>query len=395
MGSPAYMSPEQWVSAKDADARSDIWSLGAILYELLAGAAAFHADGLAQICRKVLTSAPASLRNHRADLPEGLEAVVLRCLAKEPADRYQSVAELAAALQPYAIAESPADEVHESVPKTERGAPLQSFSPTVEAATYAPAPELVHGGAAANAAVPPAAGSSPSLVQPQYPDHRTDQAEPRAGPRLLLWIGLALLALVAVGSVSALVAYSIGAGKTGRSERRSPKRDRPKRASSKKAHSKKTSAKPLKTPRPPPAAKDPPSFVKKRAAEARLCWGRLGKPNKIFQLVLTPTSSTVAMADPTSRSGATACSHTSGGPNVHTYSVGQTLVAHAFHFDARGFDVLRDVVTYAQQRHTGDDDISLISLQPMNGKATWYVRYAGGGGAYLFDLKGNYLQRTL
>lgn len=102
MGSPLYMSPEQMASSKDVDPRSDIWSLGAILYELLTGSTPFMAETLPQVCAMILQSDPAPIRSVRPDVPEALERVAYKCLAKRREDRYQSVAELAVALVDYA-----------------------------------------------------------------------------------------------------------------------------------------------------------------------------------------------------------------------------------------------------------------------------------------------------
>jgi serine/threonine protein kinase len=102
MGSPLYMSPEQVRSAKNVDRRSDIWSLGVILYELLSGRLPFEGDNAGAICAMIVADAAVPLRWMKKDLPESLEKVVMRCLAKEPADRFQDVAELAAALRPFA-----------------------------------------------------------------------------------------------------------------------------------------------------------------------------------------------------------------------------------------------------------------------------------------------------
>ncbi len=100
MGSPQYMSPEQMASAAAADQRSDIWSLGAILYELLTGKIAFDGGTTAEVCARVLQGAPAPLEQLRSDLPDAIVAVVGRCLAKDRAHRYANVSELADAVAP-------------------------------------------------------------------------------------------------------------------------------------------------------------------------------------------------------------------------------------------------------------------------------------------------------
>jgi serine/threonine-protein kinase len=102
MGSPLYMSPEQMQSARDVDGRTDIWALGVILHELVAGRVPFNGATPIEVALKIAAHPAPALRTARPDTPPGLEAVVLKCLDKEPARRFASVAELAAALARWA-----------------------------------------------------------------------------------------------------------------------------------------------------------------------------------------------------------------------------------------------------------------------------------------------------
>ena len=96
-----YMSPEQMKSARDIDGRSDIWSLGAIAYELIAGRPPFRANTIAEMCSCIVADPVPSLSMARADVHPSLEGVILRCLEKDPSRRFANVAELACALAPF------------------------------------------------------------------------------------------------------------------------------------------------------------------------------------------------------------------------------------------------------------------------------------------------------
>ncbi|MEZ4307021.1 MAG: serine/threonine-protein kinase [Polyangiaceae bacterium] len=102
LGSPTFMAPEQLKSAKYVDARADLWSLGLVLHFLIAGKLAFDAETLGSYLIKILQEPAIPLRAFRPDVPPELEAIVLRCLEKEPGNRFASAADLRAALAPFA-----------------------------------------------------------------------------------------------------------------------------------------------------------------------------------------------------------------------------------------------------------------------------------------------------
>ena len=102
IGSPRYMAPEQIRSALEVDLRADVYGLGATLYELLAGKPIFASETLARVFAQVLWEMPEPIATVRPEVPTELAEVVVKCLAKDPKDRYQTVRELAAALAPFA-----------------------------------------------------------------------------------------------------------------------------------------------------------------------------------------------------------------------------------------------------------------------------------------------------
>ena len=98
LGTPQYMSPEQAMGERAIDARSDLYALGAVTYEMLAGDAPFLGSNVQAIVAKVLSEKPTPLHMLRDTVPEHIEAAVLMALAKLPADRFASAAEFASAL---------------------------------------------------------------------------------------------------------------------------------------------------------------------------------------------------------------------------------------------------------------------------------------------------------
>ena len=102
LGTPQYMSPEQAMGEKTIDARTDIYALGAVTYEMLAGDPPFTGSSVQAIVAKVLSERPTPLHTVRDTVPPGVEHAVSKALAKLPADRYATAAEFAAALVDHA-----------------------------------------------------------------------------------------------------------------------------------------------------------------------------------------------------------------------------------------------------------------------------------------------------
>jgi eukaryotic-like serine/threonine-protein kinase len=148
MGSPGYMSPEQLRSSRDVDVRSDIWSLGVILFELVSGMQPFRAESITELAIRVTLDPMPPLVGQ---MPHGFDEVVSRCLAKDPAHRYPDLAHLAQALAAFA---SPGGwELANRVARLLSGAKLSTAG---MAPLTAPAP---HGGVPPTS--PPAPGTGP------------------------------------------------------------------------------------------------------------------------------------------------------------------------------------------------------------------------------------------
>jgi len=96
-GSPSYMSPEQ-VQSEDLTSRSDLYSLGAVMYELLTGFRPFRADNLSKLLHQIVYATPPPIHTYRTDLPQALEDVVALAMLKEPGKRLASGAAMAAEL---------------------------------------------------------------------------------------------------------------------------------------------------------------------------------------------------------------------------------------------------------------------------------------------------------
>ena len=106
MGSAMYMSIEQMRSPKTVDRRTDVWALGVSLYELLSGTHPWKAESFTELCVKVSLDPPDPLQNHRPDVPDALAAAIAIAYARPQEERYQTVGQLVAALDPFASEET-------------------------------------------------------------------------------------------------------------------------------------------------------------------------------------------------------------------------------------------------------------------------------------------------
>lgn len=110
LGTPSYMSPEQ-ATGREVDTRSDLFSTGVVLYQLVAGRVPFAGKTLAEVLQKVVTAHPEALARFNYDVPESLERIIRKCLEKDPENRYQSAKELLVDLRAIARDEQARQEV--------------------------------------------------------------------------------------------------------------------------------------------------------------------------------------------------------------------------------------------------------------------------------------------
>ncbi|HEX6276209.1 MAG TPA: serine/threonine-protein kinase [Polyangiaceae bacterium] len=200
MGTPGYMSPEQIRDCGAVDARTDIWALGCVLAELLTGTSAFDAPTLPQLTATILERDPIPLRKLLPEAPPALEALLQKCLEKDPDRRFQDVAELAVALYPFGPrrARVSAERCHH-VLKGHQGMVIELSSvapPPMSGSTPMP----VSSTGAVVSAVP--ASLPPDTVRTSTPASITMAASPapKTGRRVVAVASLMLVA-VAIGVV--------------------------------------------------------------------------------------------------------------------------------------------------------------------------------------------------
>ncbi|MBL0213949.1 MAG: protein kinase [Myxococcales bacterium] len=222
LGTPAYMSPEQMRSARLVDARTDIWSLGSVMYELLEGRQPFEAESFSEMCVKVAVDAPAPMTL----TPPDVQAVVLRCLAKAPEQRYQTMAEFARDLVPFVQDAHQASLLVERMQRMLRrsesgwesggtnGGQRGSVPNHIRDVGSAPVRSAWHGGsepagAALRTPLPMSAVPRPTMVEPSAPALAPSQMFP-APKRTRRYLGIALLFAAVAGGAGVAIALTMG-----------------------------------------------------------------------------------------------------------------------------------------------------------------------------------------
>jgi hypothetical protein len=152
LGSPQFMSPEQLASSRDVDVRSDLWSLGASLFELLTANAAFGGDTVPELYSSILRDGPRRLRDYRPDAPLALQHLIEQCLNKDADQRVQSARQLAELLELIDLDDcsddgSVFDDTACFDEEREDETPGPTIRPTTFAATQTQRPSRLFGGA--------------------------------------------------------------------------------------------------------------------------------------------------------------------------------------------------------------------------------------------------------
>ncbi|MEM6786878.1 MAG: serine/threonine-protein kinase [Myxococcota bacterium] len=187
MGTPLYMAPEQMRSAKHVDARADIWSLGVILYELLAGKPPFDGDNPTAVIAAVTADDPTDLAQVRPDLPVALTRVVMAALRKDKERRPGSVLELGALLAPF----SPAGTWEPKAPR-ESLVSLHRRQPPLSPASVAPT--------AAMTSVGPLSLSNRHDTHASWSTQGRHRARRRRATKVVLGASVGLTLLATVGA---------------------------------------------------------------------------------------------------------------------------------------------------------------------------------------------------
>jgi serine/threonine-protein kinase len=207
LGTPSYMSPEQ-ARGTELDGRSDLFAVGCIIYEMLAGHKAFRGDSITGLIFKIITEEPPSIAALDPSIPEEMVRIIARALAKTPEARYQSGREIADDLAPFTRAGS-TPTIRQTEMPTAAGVlpamPAPPSIPTVHAPATVVSPGTLAGGTPTVATPPPRAGGAPRppRSEPTTPPRAPAPAPRKSGGGAGLLIGLGLVGLLFVGGAAA------------------------------------------------------------------------------------------------------------------------------------------------------------------------------------------------
>jgi eukaryotic-like serine/threonine-protein kinase len=216
MGSPVYMSPEQIRASKDIDCRTDIWSIGCVLYELLTGKAAFDAPSLTQLSATILEQHPNLPSAEHPEIPKEIDAIVAKCLEKNPKDRYQNVAELAMALYPFGPRRA---RVH-----AERCCLLLKVAGSNRAEFELPSVRPPNWDGVSSGSFPT---TKPIVTPVQVPDIVADEVNPFAPKRRNKIVAIVALCVVALAAAAAFGLSRTGSQESDAAATRNPKASQP------------------------------------------------------------------------------------------------------------------------------------------------------------------------
>ncbi|MFO0619098.1 MAG: serine/threonine-protein kinase [Polyangiaceae bacterium] len=201
LGSPLYMSPEQLVGGTKIDARTDVWSFGVILFELLSGTSPFDAGSIPQVFAAILERAVPPLPSRWPEVPAELDKVVARCLSRDPKNRFASAADLSRALAPFGSAKS-----KRAVERAMKFLPAAGLDlATDDRATVKPSTEADPGRGASTATAETRVGDGPAVsaksgVSPAANTNTSLTADVRR-PANKTWIYAAVGAVVVAAGV--------------------------------------------------------------------------------------------------------------------------------------------------------------------------------------------------